>query len=108
MNRGDCMDGFRFHYPTKVYFGEGVLDGALDAEIPRMGDTVMLAYGGGSIKRNGIHGSIVSKLEAAGKDVVEFEGIMPNPTYAKVQGGGQGSPMTVAWTSSSPSEGAAP
>lgn len=87
MNRGDCMDGFRFHYPTKVYFGEGVLDGALDAEIPRMGDTVMLAYGGGSIKRNGIHGSIVSKLEAAGKDVVEFEGIMPNPTYAKVQEG---------------------
>lgn len=48
------------------------------------GDTVMLAYGGGSIKKNGIYDEVVSILEGAGKRIVEFSGIMANPTYAKV------------------------
>ena len=51
------------------------------------GDTVMLAYGGGSIKRNGVYDEVVSILNAQGKKIVEFSGIMPNPTYAKVQEG---------------------
>ena len=51
------------------------------------GDTVMLAYGGGSIKRNGVYEEVVGILNAAGKRIVEFPGIMPNPAYAKVQEG---------------------
>ena len=47
----------------------------------------MLAYGGGSVKRNGVHDEIMGILNAQGKTVVEFSGIMPNPTYAKVQEG---------------------
>lgn len=44
----------------------------------------MLAYGGGSVKKNGIYDEIKTMLEQAGKRIVEFDGIMPNPTYAKV------------------------
>lgn len=47
----------------------------------------MFAYGGGSIKENGIYDEIMSYLNAAGKSVTEFDRIMPNPTYAKVQEG---------------------
>lgn len=47
----------------------------------------MLAYGGGSIKRNGVYDEVMGILRAVGKTVVEFSGIMPNPTYAKVQEG---------------------
>ena len=47
----------------------------------------MLAYGGGSIKRNGVYNEITGILEAAGKTIAEFPGIISNPTYAKVQEG---------------------
>ncbi len=81
------MQNFTFAYPTKVYFGEGALDRALPGELAKVGDTVMLAYGGGSIKKNSVYDAVMEQLEAAGKTVVEFAGIMPNPTYAKVQEG---------------------
>ena len=45
----------------------------------------MLAYGGGSIKKSGVYDEMVTLLKETGKDIVEFSGIMPNPTYAKVQ-----------------------
>ena len=45
---------------------------------------MLLAYGGGSVKKNGIYEQVVSILEGAGKKVFEFSGIMSNPTYAKV------------------------
>ena len=47
----------------------------------------MLAYGGGSVKSNGIYDEIRGILEEAGKEIIDFSGIMPNPTYAKVQEG---------------------
>ena len=47
----------------------------------------MLAYGSGSIKKNGIYDEIKTLLTKVGKNVVDFSGIMPNPTYAKVQEG---------------------
>ncbi|MBM6744650.1 iron-containing alcohol dehydrogenase [Drancourtella massiliensis] len=47
----------------------------------------MLAYGGGSIKGNGVYEEVMEALKEAEKEVVEFSGIMPNPTYAKVQEG---------------------
>lgn len=81
------MNRFTFTYPTKVYFGEDTLAQALSQELPRMGRTVMLAYGGGSLKRSGIYDTLKNLLTQAGKEVVDFSGIMPNPTYTKVQEG---------------------
>lgn len=81
------MNNFTFTYPTKVYFGEGAAADALKQELPKVGKTVMLAYGGGSLKKSGVYDELKGILEQAGKEVVDFSGIMPNPTYAKVQEG---------------------
>lgn len=81
------MDKFQFSYPTKVYFGEGSTRQAFSAELDKVGKTVLLAYGGGSVKKNGIYDEIKTLLEQAGKKVVDFSGIRPNPTYTKVQEG---------------------
>lgn len=81
------MDKFTFYYPTKVYFGERSAKDAFAAELGRIGETVMLAYGGGSVKKNGVYDEVKTMLSEAGKKVVDFSGIMPNPTYAKAQEG---------------------
>lgn len=81
------MNAFTFIYPTKVYFGEKSAVQAFSAELGKIGKTVMLAYGGGSIKKNGIYDEVKTLLEQAGKKVVDFDHIMPNPTYSKVQEG---------------------
>lgn len=81
------MNEFTFSYPTKVYFGQDSLEKALQMELDKYGKTVMLAYGGASLKKNGIYDRVRGVLKKAGKDVVDFPGIMPNPTYAKVQEG---------------------
>ena len=81
------MDKFTYSYPTKVYFGAGCAAQALKQELPKTGKTVLLAYGGGSVKKNGVYDEMTALLAQAGKEIVEFSGIMPNPTYAKVQEG---------------------
>lgn len=81
------MDKFNFYYPTKVYFGKGMAAQYLPIELAKYGETVMLAYGGGSIKKSGIYEEMKTLLCDAGKEIVEFDGIMPNPTYTKVQEG---------------------
>ncbi len=81
------MNKFTFSYPTRVYFGEGSAAQAFSAELGKVGKTVMLAYGGGSVKSNGIYDEMKAQLEQAGKTIIDFSGIMPNPTYAKVQEG---------------------
>lgn len=81
------MESFIYQYPVKNYFGKGAMAEALAAELPAMGSRVMLAYGGGSIKRSGLYDEVVAILKGAGKEIVEFGGIMSNPTYAKVQEG---------------------
>lgn len=81
------MNNFTYHYPVKVYFGDGVAKDSLKAELSRRGKNVLLAYGGGAIKRVGIYDEIIAVLKEEGKNIIEFSGIMPNPTYAKVQEG---------------------
>ena len=81
------MEAFTFTYPTKVYFGHGVAAQALWQELAKVGRTVMLAYGGGSVKRSGVYDELKGLLLEAGKEVVDFPGIQPNPTYAKAQAG---------------------
>ena len=81
------MNTFTYSYPVKVYFGEKAAEKNLAAELAEVGPNVMLAYGGGSIKKNGIYEELTGILKDAGKTVTEFTGIMSNPTYAKVQEG---------------------
>lgn len=88
------MNNFIFENKTKVYFGKGGMKEYLGGLLANFGETVMLAYGGGSIKRNGVYDGIMGILNAQGKCVVEFSGIMSNPTYAKVQDGAK-----LAWAS---------
>lgn len=78
------MNNFIFENTTKVYFGIGCVKEYLTCLTRGYGDHIMLAYGGGSVKKNGIYDEITDILKAAGKNIIEFSGIMPNPTYAKV------------------------
>ena len=81
------MDNFVFTYPTAVYFGKGAAGRHLSGILAGYGPNVLLAYGGGSVKRNGVYEELTGILKAAGKRVTEFSGIMSNPTWAKVQEG---------------------
>lgn len=81
------MKDFIYSYPTKVYFGDKAAAKMLPAELAKTGKTVMLAYGKGSIKKSGVYDEICGYLKEAGKEIIDFPGIMPNPTYKKVQEG---------------------
>ena len=81
------MNPFTYSYPVKVYFGEKAAANNLALELAKVGPNVLLAYGGGSIKKNGVYDELIGILKDAGKTVTEFTGIMSNPTYAKVQDG---------------------
>ena len=86
--KGDfTMNDFTYSYPVKVYFGTDAAKKAVSQELGKYGKTVMVAYGGGSVKKSGVYDAVVSMLKEAGKEIVDFSGIMPNPTYAKVQEG---------------------
>ena len=78
------MENFVFENSTKAYFGKHCVGQYLPELLSHYGKKVMVAYGGGSIKRTGIYDEIMAILTEAGKDVVEFSGIIANPTYAKV------------------------
>lgn len=78
------MENFVFENSTKTYFGKKCVSQYLPDLLSQYGSRVVLAYGGGSIKRTGIYDEIMGILKDAGKDVVEFSGIMANPTYDKV------------------------
>ena len=81
------MNGnFTYCNPTKLYFGEDSLN-SLNTELPKYGRNVVLIYGGGSIKKNGIYEEVVSILKKNGKEVAEISGVMPNPTLAKLYEG---------------------
>ena len=78
------MNKFIFENSSKVYFGEGCVKEYLSNILSAYGDTVMLCYGGGSIKKNGIYDEVITVLKKENKAVVEFSGIPSNPTYSKV------------------------
>lgn len=81
------IDNFIYQYPIKQYFGAGCAEEAIKTELKKVGENVLLAYGGGSLKRTGLYDKLRTWLEASDKNVTDFGGIMPNPTYAKVQEG---------------------
>ena len=80
------LGNFSYCNPAKLYFGDQSLD-YLSTELPKYGKNVVLIYGGGSIKKNGIYDDVIKILEAQGKNVAEIAGVMPNPTLAKLYEG---------------------
>lgn len=80
------LGDFVYSNPTKLYFGENSLDG-LRKELPKYGENVLLVYGGGSIKKNGIYDKIITILKECGKNIIEDAGVMPNPTVEKLYEG---------------------
>ena len=80
------LGNFSYCNPTRLYFGEGSIR-CLDEELPKYGKNVVLIYGGGSIKKNGIYDKVVEILAKNGKNVAEISGVMPNPTIEKVYEG---------------------
>ena len=81
------MDNFIYRYPVRQHFGKGCAESAIKEEMARVGRNVLLAYGGGSLKRSGLYDRITGWLHECGKTVTDFGGILPNPTYDKVQEG---------------------
>ena len=77
------LGNFTYENPTRVHFGKEALD-SLAEELKHYGPKVMLTYGGGSIKRNGIYDKVMKVLYDAGKTVIEEGGVMPNPDIEKV------------------------
>lgn len=80
------MKDFVFHNKTKVCFGKNQL-GHLHEEIAIFGKKVLLVYGGGSIKKIGLYGKVLTELEKAGMTVFELPGVEPNPRHATVNKG---------------------
>ena len=80
------LGNFSYSNPTKLYFGEDSLK-YLNEELPKYGKNIMLTYGGGSIKKNGIYDQVIEILKANGKNIFEDSGVMPNPTVQKLYEG---------------------
>ena len=80
------LGNFTYSNPTKLYFGKDSLNG-LNEELPKYGKNVLLIYGSGSIKKNGIYDEIIKILKANNKEIFEDSGVMPNPTIEKLYEG---------------------
>ena len=77
------LGNFIYSNPTKLYFGDEAQKNLVEA-LSNFGKKVLLTYGSGSIKRNGIYDDVIAALATAGKEVVELPGVMPNPTVDKL------------------------
>lgn len=82
------MNNFIYDIPVKVYFGENQLE-HLGEELSQYGKRVLLTYGGGSIKKNGLYEAIIKEMERAGLEWYELSGIEPNPRIDSVRKGAQ-------------------
>ena len=80
------MNDYDYHVPTDIRFGRGRIN-CLNTEIGRYGKKVLLVYGGGSIKKNGIYSKVYEVLEKF--DIYELPGIEPNPKLASVRKGAE-------------------
>lgn len=80
------MENFTYYNPTKLIFGKGQLQ-ELKNEIPQYGKKVLLVYGGGSIKRNGLYDQVIALLTEIGVEIHELPGVEPNPRLSTVRKG---------------------
>lgn len=77
------LGNFCYSNPTKLYFGKEALNN-LETELKKYGKNVLLVYGGGSIKKNGIFDNVMDILKKCEKNVSFDPGVMPNPTKEKL------------------------
>ena len=82
------MKNFVYDIPTKVYFGQGQIQ-VLESLVKEMGKNVLLVYGGGSIKKNGIYDALLTQLKKADVSITELSGVEPNPRITTVKKGVQ-------------------
>lgn len=80
------LGNFSYCNPTKLYFGDNSIE-YLNSELKKYGKNVVLVYGGGSAKKNGIYDEVVEILRKSGKNIAEISGVMPNPTVEKLYEG---------------------
>lgn len=80
------LGNFSYANPTKLYFGDDSLK-SLNTELSKYGKNIVLVYGGGSVKKNGLYDEVIEILNANGKTVSEIAGVMPNPTIEKLYEG---------------------
>ncbi|WP_211653778.1 iron-containing alcohol dehydrogenase [Planococcus alpniumensis] len=80
------MNAFSFYNPVKLIFGKGQLE-ALKKEIPNYGKKVLVVYGGGSIKKNGLYDEVMSTLNEMGVEIHELSGVEPNPRLSTAKRG---------------------
>ena len=81
------MKSFIYYNPTRIVFGKDCVKESLAAELANHGTRVLMTYGGGSIKKNGIYDTVKAVLQESGKEVFELSGIMSNPRTTKVREG---------------------
>ncbi len=75
------MQNFTFDNPTRILFGQGMI-ARTGGEVKRFGTKVLLVYGQGSIKKNGIYDQVLASLKEAGLSIVEFPGVRSNPVLS--------------------------
>ena len=80
------MNEFTFYNPVRLYFGKGQI-AQLENELPKYGDKVLVVYGGGSIKRNGVYDDVMSILNKLNMKVFELAGVEPNPRVSTARKG---------------------
>lgn len=80
------MDNFTFVSPTKIIFGRDT-ENQVGSEVKQYGNKVLLHYGGGSIKLSGLYDRVITSLKVAGMDIVELQGVQPNPRLSLVKEG---------------------
>ncbi|RBW71348.1 iron-containing alcohol dehydrogenase [Bacillus taeanensis] len=80
------MENFTFQNPTKLIFGKGQLE-SLQEELVHYGENILVVYGGGSIKRNGLYDEVMEHLHKLNKNVFELSGVEPNPRLTTVRKG---------------------
>lgn len=83
---GIHLENFVFYNPTKLIFGKGQL-AQLKDQLASYGKKILLVYGGGSIKRNGLYDNVMTILKENGKEIFELSGVEPNPRLTTVQRG---------------------
>ncbi len=80
------MQNFVFHNPTKILFGSKTIP-AIGAETVLFGTKVLLVYGSGSIKNNGVYEQVIGSLNSAGAEIIEHPGVQSNPLLSHVRQG---------------------
>ena len=80
------LGNFSYCNTTKLYFGKNSIE-SLNEELPKYGKNVLLIYGGGSVKKNGIYDEVINILKSNSKNIAEISGVMPNTTLNKLYEG---------------------